>query len=449
MLFKNNNQKIDRFLQLSVIIITYIMIVLRVLMNEKGRVNPDSLRYMRQAYLLPTIDNTTAPLGYPFSIKLLTYIGLDEFWSSKVIALLTYTFMLIFAYRKQFYFREVVMTSALFSFVSIFSFTMSEPLILPFVFFFMYCSKQVIDEKYSALKSIFLLSLSFILLYNIRYSSLFIMAAAGWFGLLKIKSGYGKYFMFSSGIGVLFMVFYKFLFIDYFNETYVHDFLNIGLKPTSQLLVELYQGLTTSFNPFIHISDPNGGIVNFGIYGIGLLNIFIIVFLFWKNKMSNFQQLLLWIGVIGIVCSYFVQYFYSVNPIDYRLIAPFTLAIWLVYFQLLYEKFGNWTYAIAGLSLLTGFGFTWLSKGNYLENREEISNFLDQEQLKKGEIKFYLTDEGDLANIRTAELISTVYPNIRLIFTPKDTLKAKVLTPYKVDSKIKLKRNEFQKFNKK
>lgn len=449
MLFKNNNQKLDRFLQISIILITYVMIVLRFLLNEKGRVNPDSLRYMRQAYLLPIVDNTTAPLGYPFSIKLLTYIGFDEFWSSKVIALLAYTFMLIFAYRKQFYFREVVMISALFSFVSIFSFTMSEPLILPFVFFLFYCSKQVIDGKYSALKSVLLLSLSLILLYNIRYSSLFIMAAIGWFGLLKIKSVYGKYFILSAGIGVIFIVFYKFLFIDYFNENYVHDFLNIGLKPTSQLLIELFQGLTTSFNPFVHIADPNGGKINLGIYGIGLLNSLVIAFLFLKNKLSNFQQLLLWIGVIGIVCSYFVQYFYSVNAIDYRLIAPFSLAIWLVYFQLLYAKFGNWTYTIPVLSLLTGFAFTWLSKGNYLENRKEISTFLDQEQLKNGEIKFYLTDEGDLANIRTAELISTVYPNIRLIFTAKDTLKPKVLTPYKVDQKIKLKRNEFQKFNKK
>ena len=48
------------------------MIVLRFLLNEKGRVTPDSIRFMRQTHVFPEIDNTTAPLLYPLFIKIFT-----------------------------------------------------------------------------------------------------------------------------------------------------------------------------------------------------------------------------------------------------------------------------------------------------------------------------------------------------------------------------------------
>ena len=443
------NPKLTKCLNIFLIIATYALMVVRFLLNEKGRVNPDSIRYMRQAHMLPVIDNTTAPLGYPFGIWLFTNLGLDEFWSSKVVGLLAYTAMLIFAWKKDFYFKEILMISALFSFVSVFSYTMSEAPILPFVFLLFYYSKQVIEENLKGLKAILTLSLLLIICYNIRYSALFLMAGLGWFGLLKIKTTYYNFFILSALFGVLFVVFFKFLYVDYFNEDYVKDFLNIGLKPTSTLLTELWQGLATTYDPFVHIADPSGGIVNYAIYGIGLINIGVILYFVIKTKHSDFDLLLLWTGCVGIACSYFVQYFYSVNPIDYRLLAPFSLPIWMYYFRRLWTIFGNLTYLIPVGSLITGFVFTWLSKGNYLENREEIQTFLKSENKETGTIKFWLKSEEDLGNVRSAEIISTVNPMIYTTFSAKDTLDPKVLTPYRVDSKLKIKRNQFQKFDKK
>ncbi|WP_312322409.1 hypothetical protein, partial [Soonwooa sp.] len=60
---KLHNPKLTKCINIFLIIATYAMIVIRFLLNEKGRVNPDSIRYMRQAHMLPVIDNTTAPLG--------------------------------------------------------------------------------------------------------------------------------------------------------------------------------------------------------------------------------------------------------------------------------------------------------------------------------------------------------------------------------------------------
>ena len=437
------NEKYEKALQFVLIITTYVMIILRFLLNEKGRTNPDSIRYMRQSEIFPIIDNTTAPLGYPLFIKFFTYFGMDDFWSSKLIGILAYTFLLYFAYKKGFFFKELLVTSALFSFVSIFSFTMSEALTLPFVILFFYVAHQILDNKISIKKTIFSLSLILILLINIRYSALFLCFGTVFFGLIHYKKIYWKIFVISGIIGIVFYGLYKLLFIDYFNENYVNSFLEIGLKSTPTLLLELFQGLATSFNPFIHIADPNGGIINYGIYGIGVLTIIAMFFLFIKTKLSETEKFILITSLVCIVCSYFIQYVYSVNAIDYRLLAPFAIGIWLVFFSKLIQLFDGLTYSIAFLSLMTGFAFTWLSKGSYLDNRKEISKFLEQENMKEETLKFYIKDDGS-EEIQTAELISTVNPKIYITFQPKDTLQKRVLTRHKVETKMRIKKNNYQ-----
>lgn len=434
----------ERTIQISMVIITLMMIILRFLLNEKGRVSPDSIRYMRFAHIFPTIDNTTTPLGYPLSIKLFTFLGTDEFWSSKIVGIAAFLFIIIFSWKKKFFFRETIVLCALFSFLSIFSYTMSEALILPFVLLFLYTTTLVIEGKLRNGKAIFYLSLSLIALYNVRYSSLFIMAGTGLFGLVSWKKQYAKTFIISGLIGGIFVVLYKFLFIDYFNENYVNEFLEIGLHPTSQLLKELFLGLCTTFNPFIHIANPAGGIINYAIYGIGFLNILVMVYLFIKYKLSETEHFFIFVSIVGIICSYFIQYFYSVNPIDYRLMAPFSFPIWLVYFRKLFLIFNYKVYAIGFLSILSGLAFTWLSRGNYLENRKEMKKFLQSENLDKGPVKFYVEDIEDLEYIQVAELISTVNPYLILSFKPKDTLQKTTLTRYKVLQKMKIDKNKYQ-----
>ncbi|KQT33847.1 hypothetical protein ASG22_17250 [Chryseobacterium sp. Leaf405] len=426
-----------------VIIIT-VMTILRFLLNEKGRTSPDSIRYLRFAHNFPVIDNTTTPLGYPVAIKFFTYFGFDEFWGSKVVGILAFLFIIFFTWKKRFFFKESIVLSALFSFLSIYSYTMSEAMTLPFVVLFLYTSMLIITGKLEKGKAVFYLSLSLIALYNIRYSSLFIIGGTGLFGLIFWKKKYSSTFVISGIIGGIFVVLYKFLFIDYFNENYVKDALIIGIHPTSKLLVELFQGLCTTFNPFIHIANPGGGIINYGIYGIGLLNILLIIYLFVKYKLSETEFFFVFISVSGIICSYFVQYFYPVNAIDYRLMAPFSLPIWLVYFRKLFIIFDVKVYAIGVLSIISGIFFTWLSKGNYLENRKEMKQFLQSENLNKVPLQFYLEATEDLDKIQVAELISTINPDITLTFKPQDTLQKTTLTRYKVLQKIKIDKNKYQ-----
>lgn len=435
---------LENRIQITLIFTTLVMIILRFLLNEKGRTNPDSIRFMRTSNALPVVDNTTTPLGYPLSLKFFALIGVGEFWGSKIVGILAYFFIVWFAWKKKFYLKETILIGGLFSFVSIYSYTMSEALILPFVFVFLYVGRQIMIEEIKGFKAFLYLSLILIALYNIRYSALFFIGGVLLYGILNFKKHFGKTFIYAGFTGLVFVVLYKFLFIDYYNERYVDQFLEIGLHPTSKLLVELFQGLCTTFNPFVHIAKPDGGFINYAIFGIGFLNILLMAFLFIKNKLSETGKFLVFIGVIGIICSYFIQYFYSVNAIDYRLLAPFSFPIWLVYFKKLYQVFGKLTYGITALSLMTGFAFTWLSKGNYLENRKQIQQFLKLENLENMPLKFYMESEEQLDRIQIAELISTVNPDMTVTFKPKDTLQKNVLTEYKVLQKIKIDKNKFQ-----
>ena len=435
---------LENRIQITLIFTTLVMIILRFLLNEKGRTNPDSIRFMRTSNALPVVDNTTTPLGYPISLKFFALIGVGEFWGSKIVGILAYFFIVWFAWKKKFYLKETILIGGLFSFVSIYSYTMSEALILPFVFVFLYVGRQIMIEEIKGFKAFLYLSLILIALYNIRYSALFFIGGVLLYGILNFKKPFGKTFIYAGFTGLVFVVLYKFLFIDYYNERYVDQFLEIGLHPTSKLLVELFQGLCTTFNPFVHIAKPDGGFINYAIFGLGFLNILLMAFLFIKNKLSETGKFLVFIGVIGIICSYFIQYFYSVNAIDYRLLAPFSFPIWLVYFKKLYQIFGKLTYGITALSLMTGFAFTWLSKGNYLENRKQIQQFLKLENLENKPLKFYMESEEQLDRIQIAELISTVNPDMTVTFKPKDTLQKNVLTEYKVLQKIKIDKNKFQ-----
>ena len=135
---------------------------------------------------------------------------------------------------------------------------------------------------------------------------------------------------------------------------------------------------------------------------------------------------------------------YVIYAIDYRLMAPFSFPIWLVYFRKIYSVLGKFTYGITVLSLMTGFVFTWLSRGNYLENRREITKFLKSEKMEDIPLKFYMENEKELDKIQIAELISTVNPRVNVTFKAEDTLKNNTLTQYKVLQKIKIDTNQFQ-----
>ena len=64
--------------------------------------------------------------------------------------------------------------------------------------------------------------------------------------------------------------------------------------------------------------------------------------------------------------------------------------------------------------------------------------------MEEGRINFFMEDEKLLDKMQIAELISTVNPNVKVTFKPKDTLQNNTLTKYKVLRKIKIDKNKYQ-----
>jgi hypothetical protein len=435
---------LENRIHVGLVAATVVMVILRFLLNEKGRVTPDSIRFMRTSHVFPVIDNTTTPLGYPLSIKFFTLFGLGEFWASKVVGLLALFALVFFAKRTKFYVRENIIVCSLFSFVSIFAATLSEALMLPFLFLFLYVARLHIIGQTKGFQAFFQLSVSLVLLYLVRYPAVFFMGGVLLFGIFKYKKHYSKTFIGAAFTAFLFVALYKILFIDHFNPDYVGKALELKLSSTSQLVNELFRGLTTAFNPFIHIAKPGGGAVNFAIFGVGFLSIVFAVILFIRSRLSETERFLVFVGVCGIACTFLVQFVYVVDALDYRLLAPFAFPVWLVYFKKLYKVFGKLTYFVPMLSLLTGFVFILLSRGNFIENQRAAARFLDQEKLRNVPLKFYRGEDSNFSSTQVAELLSTVNPNITFTENPKDTLQKNTLTAQKVLGKIKIDTNKFQ-----
>lgn len=434
----------EKLLKSLVFFITLLMIILRFLLNEKGRVTPDSIRFMRQAWLFPEIDNTTAPLLYPLLIK---FFGLfsDVFWGSKMLGILSYLVWIFWSWKKKFYWQESLLLGGLFCMISLFSATLSEALFFPILFILYFVLRNILLEKYSRSWGIFLLSSLLILLFNVRYSGVFFMGGVFFYGLINFTKSYAKTYLISGLIAFGFVGGYKIFFIDHFNPSYVNHFLEIGLKPTQTLLLELAIALGTSCNPLIHILNPNGGGINILILGIGFLNLAFMLFVFIKNSLSATEKMMVFVSFFGILCSFFIQYFYQTDALDYRLLMPFTFGIWLIYFKKLFQIFGKWVFSIAFLSLFSGFVFAWLSRGNYLENRRLAENYLHQEQLLNTSYRFYVNEKNSRKDaLQIAELLSTINPQITLTYKASDTLEKKVITPYQFEQKVKIKKNAFQ-----
>src|SRR5690606_14901705 len=123
-------------------------------------------------------------------------------------------FILWFAWKKQFYLSEIIMTCALLRLVYLFGYSMSEAMMLPFVFVFLFVGRKVIVWQLEGWKAFFWLSFMLILLFNIRYPGLFFMATAMLFGLINRRKRYGPAFIFSGITGFVFVVIYKLTFID-------------------------------------------------------------------------------------------------------------------------------------------------------------------------------------------------------------------------------------------
>ena len=124
----------------------------------------------------------------------------------------------VFAWKKKFYWRESLLVGALFSMISLFAATLSETLFLPLLFVFSMWQEMFLLEKYSKILSVFLLSLSVILLFNIRYMVCFSWVDYFAFGVLNYKKNFAKFTLFRVLSDWLYVAGYKFFLLMFLTK---------------------------------------------------------------------------------------------------------------------------------------------------------------------------------------------------------------------------------------
>ena len=107
-----DNTKIEKGFIIIIPILVLIYFYVQIIFSS-GKLSPDSLQYLRQADDFWNYK-INFPLGYPLIIKLFTFFSGSSFWASKMVNIFCYLGVLLFSYKKKFYFKETIL---LFSFL--------------------------------------------------------------------------------------------------------------------------------------------------------------------------------------------------------------------------------------------------------------------------------------------------------------------------------------------
>ncbi|MDQ1102447.1 hypothetical protein [Chryseobacterium sp. SORGH_AS_1048] len=168
-------EKKSRILDCIIILGTLSFFVLKVIYSS-GDLTPDSIQYVLQAKDFWNYK-VNFPLGYPLAIKTLSYITGSFFTASKVVNILSYLGIVLFSYRKKFYFPQTLVIFSFYPFMGLYTYSLSEPLYYFFNYLIIYCVYRISRERFSPKYSIYL-GILFFMLVSVRFSGIFVFAVS-------------------------------------------------------------------------------------------------------------------------------------------------------------------------------------------------------------------------------------------------------------------------------
>lgn len=167
-------------LPIFVIIYTLVQIIF-----SSGKLSPDSLEYLRQAENFYSYK-TNFPLGYSFLIHAFSKFTGNIFWSSKIINLICYVFIIWFSWKKNFYFAETVLVFSFYPLIQFYGYTWSEPLFFLLFYLLIFKTQEILQSKIqtSDIGTFFIL---FFCLTAVRFSSIFVTIPTAIFILIFLR----------------------------------------------------------------------------------------------------------------------------------------------------------------------------------------------------------------------------------------------------------------------
>lgn len=168
-----SSEKKSRLLDCIVILGTLSFLVLKFIYSS-GDLTPDSLQYFLQAKNFWTYK-VNFPLGYPLAIKILSYVTGSFFSASKWVNILSYIGIVLFSYRKKFYFPQTLIIFSFYPFTGFYTYSFSEPLYYFFNYLIIYYVYRIIAEDFKTKYTVYL-GILFFMLVSVRFSGIFVFA---------------------------------------------------------------------------------------------------------------------------------------------------------------------------------------------------------------------------------------------------------------------------------
>jgi hypothetical protein len=117
------------------------------LLRSDGGINLDALMYARHAMLLPEMADNLCPPGYPLLLRGFAYFTGDYFLAGKILNACCLLLLLVFSWKKQFYFRETLFLLCTRAGSGIWSFSFSEIPFLTFLYFQFFLIHRFTQQK--------------------------------------------------------------------------------------------------------------------------------------------------------------------------------------------------------------------------------------------------------------------------------------------------------------
>lgn len=391
-----------------------------------GGVFADSLSYFGIAADLPNPVTDLFPFGYPLMLRAFFEIFGDYFWAYKFLNTAMIVVVLVFSFRKKFYFKETVLLFTGKTLFFVFSIAISEGLFIFLLYFLLYFFHQILIENKKSYLSVVFASLIMIAMLMVRYSGMYIYLAIIVFSAYYFFKTKGRIisrkllvFLALSGFGMSVYLLFNFNMFGSFTGE------NLRGKPEEILPIYILRdllGTANAVNPYIGLKPASNSVASLAFQFFVLLidiGVFIYLVKFFRKAKSTFFydfHVLLWTICGCYAVSLLVSgWFQQIEEMSTRLMAAANFCLFFS-FLILYFKDNRpdkTLFRIACFFIAFQTLYALKSPENYLENRKEI-----EPQMSEFKHKKYLYDNQRVG----AEAVTTYHiPVLNKTFQYKHT----------------------------
>ena len=406
---------------------SYILLLIFLILNvaitplfiPNGGLVGDIQHYIRIAYYLPEVKWSLYPLGYPLLLRAFYSFTGDYYWAGRIINMLCFLGIGLFAYKKNFHFKETVILLCTKIFVYAYFNILSEGVFLCLMYFLFYYFYQYFYNKRGK-QLVIAGSVLMILLFTVRYSALYIYLALAVYyvfyyyfrlrkqGLSFFRTSYSN-FLLISGIGIFLYISFNYMkFGDLMGESFRNP---SDLKPFTEPFYIAVLGFFMAFDPFFAIKavqlTPKSILVEsiFLIINLSCIWYFIRICkkYFKKTKDFYFYGLIIFIGISYLLLIFLSSFYQGIDNMDMRILSEGSFCIFYVFIFIVYKEKHNETVIFILAVLCLAFNTVYAIKipKFYLtqkkETESELAGVIDGK-------KYFYNDTAEIPEMTTYKI---------------------------------------------